>query len=77
MKRLSKHEVNKLTALELKNRLPFEVVSDGEVIAVMIPATDVNKLKANHDVNMTNYTSKSGELRFSKAKQGKGRLSSA
>lgn len=67
MRQISKHDVNKLTAREMKARLPFQVVSDGEVIAVVLPAYDVNKLgqaaKANHDVNKAN------ELRFSKARQ--------
>ena len=72
MRQISKHDVNKLTAREMKARLPFQIVSDGEVIAVVLPAYDVNKLgqatKANHDVN------KASELKFSKAKQAAGKL---
>jgi len=70
MKQITKHDVNKLTAEELKARLPFQMVSDGEVIAVVLPAYDVNKLeppvKASHDVNK--------ELRFSKVRQASGRM---
>ena len=68
MKRLSKHDVNKLTASELVNELPFELTNDNEVIAVVLPICDVNRLeknsKATHDVNK--------ELKFSKGKQAKG-----
>lgn len=53
MRRLSKHDVNKLSVAKLKEMLPFEVVADGEVAFV---AYDVNRLeekpKANHDVNI-------------------------
>jgi len=52
MRRISKHDVNKLSAAKLKEMLPFEVIADGEVIFV---AYDVNKLnpnsKASHDVH--------------------------
>ena len=50
MRRISKHDVNKLSVAKLKAMLPFEVIADGEVIFV---ACDVNKLnpKASHDVN--------------------------
>ena len=52
MRRLSKHDVNKLSVAKLKEMLPFEVVADGEVAFV---AYDVNRLeekpKASHDVN--------------------------
>ena len=67
MKQISKHDVNKLSVIKLKEMLPFEVVADGEVVFV---AYDVNRLestpKATHDVN---------RLRFSKDAQAKGRLS--
>ena len=67
MKQLSKHDVNKLTASELVKEIPFELVSDGKVIAMVC---DVNRLekdsKASHDVN---------RLKFSKDAQAKGRLS--
>lgn len=59
MRQISKHDVNKLTAREVKDRLPFQVVSDGEVIAVVLPTYDVNKANG---------------LRFSKARQVGGRL---
>lgn len=52
MNRLSKHDVNKLSVAKLREMLPFELVADGEVIALV---SDVNRLddkpKANHDVN--------------------------
>ena len=52
MRQLSKHDVNKLTVSELKELLPFELMSDGEAIALV---SDVNilepTLEANHDVN--------------------------
>ena len=55
MKQLSKHDVNKLTAKKIKEALPFELVSDGEVIALVC---DVNKGKLT-------------ELPLSKGKQAK------
>ena len=52
MRQLSKHDVNKLTTSELKELLPFELMSDGEAVALV---SDVNILepipKANYDVN--------------------------
>jgi len=77
MKQLTKHDVNRLTAKELRSRLPFEIVSDGKVIAAVIPVCDVNKLayeqtqgqKPAHDVNKL-------ELPLSKKRQAEGRLSS-
>jgi hypothetical protein len=74
VKQLTKHQLNKLTAKELKDMLPFEITSDGETIAAVIPSCDVNKLqpkletssKPAHDVN---------ELPLSKHKQAQGRLS--
>ena len=72
MKRISKHDVNKLIASELKRKIPFQIISDGEVIAVCVSAYDVNKLgrkpKASPDVN------KAGDLPFSKSRQAQGRL---
>ena len=72
MKHLSKHDVNKLTTNELKKLLPFELISDGEIVAVLVPYHDVNKLrekpKAKHDVN------KLTELRFSKSAQARGHM---
>lgn len=78
MKQLTKHQLNKMTAKELRDMLPFEITSDGETIAVVIPSCDVNKVvnklqpklepspKQAHDVN---------ELPLSKHKQAQGRLS--
>ena len=41
MKQLSKHDVNKLTAKQLQKQLPFQIVSDNEVIAVVLPMKDM------------------------------------
>ena len=84
MQRVSKHDVNKLTTSEIRDRLPFILVSDGEDIALLsdvnrpvqpIASThDVNRLSSDpvpsHDVNkpMT-------ELPLSKKRQASGRLS--
>jgi len=80
---LSKHAVNKLTASELRDKMPFKVVSDGEVVGYFIASYDVNgltasvnklavaKAKPNHDVNKLKEP---GELMFSKNKQAKGRM---
>ena len=66
MKQLTKHDVNKLTASELKDMLPFVITSDGETIAAVIPVCNVNRLEhKGHDVN---------ELPLSKRKQAEGRL---
>ena len=73
MEQISKHDVNKLTASELKRKIPFQIISDGEVIAVCVSAYDVDKLgkksKVRPDVN------KADDLPFSKSRQAKGRLS--
>ena len=73
MRQITKHDVNKLTASQLKAKLPFQIVSNDEIIAVVLPVHDVNKLnqkrEASHDVN------KASELRFSKSKQVSGKLS--
>ena len=83
MKQLTKHDVNRLTAKELRSRLPFEIVSDGKVIAAVIPVCDVNKLayeqtqgqKPAHDVNKLEHPLEHpGELPLSKRKQAQGRL---
>ena len=70
MRQISKHNVNKLTASELKAQLPFQIVSDGEVIAIVMPPHDVNKV-----TDTITMTAKPTELRFSKDRQAKGRLS--
>jgi len=80
MKQLNKHDVNKLTAVELKAKLPFEMISDSDVIAVVLPAYDVNKaefvqfpIKPN---TKTRYRiGKANELRFSKSRQASALLS--
>ena len=85
MRQITKHDVNKLTASQLKAKLPFQIVSDGEIIAVVLPIYDVNKLgqesEAGHDVNKLNQkreashdVNKLGELRFSKSRQVRGKL---
>ena len=43
MKQLTKHAVNKLTAKELVKKLPFQILSDGEVIAVVLPMKDITQ----------------------------------
>jgi len=78
MNRLSKHDVNKLSIAKLREKLPFEVVADGEMVFVAygvnkLPSVplalphDVNRVKnkpkARHDVN------KLTELPLSKKKQ--------
>jgi hypothetical protein len=45
MKQLSKHELNRLTAKELKEKIPFQVTVDNEVIAVVLPMKDLSKFK--------------------------------
>lgn len=68
MKQFTKHQLNKMTAKQLQESIPFLVVSDGEVIAAVIPACDVGKMKPK-DVNK-------GELPLSKNKQARGELAS-
>jgi len=75
--------------MQLKSMLPFQIINDGEVIATVLPVCDVNKLKqqakASHDVNKprpvgkklyepSHDVNKTGELRFSKARQVSGRM---
>ena len=43
MKQLSKHQVNKLTVKELEAKLPFQIVADGKVFAVVLPAKEFSK----------------------------------
>ena len=83
MKQLTKHDVNKLTASELKDILPFVITSDGETIAAVIPVCDVNKLQARlepppelvHNVNRLEHKGHDvNELPLSKRKQAEGRL---
>ena len=69
MNRLSKHDVHKLSTAKLRDKMPFELTSDGEVIAVVY---DVHTtVKANHDVHTTKNIT---ELAFSKRAQASGRL---
>jgi len=63
MKQFSKHDVNKLTAKELQDNLPFQILNDGEVIAVVLPMTDVNILKKK--------TKPDKELPLSKSRQAR------
>lgn len=59
-----------LSEARIKEWMPFQLVSDGVVIAVVTPSCDVRQAtKANHNVSQT------GGLRFSKASQTKGRMS--
>ena len=72
MRQISLHDVHKATKANIGAWLPFQIVSDGEVIATVIPAYDVHKLgdkaKAKHDVH------KGNELKFSKSRQSQGML---
>lgn len=51
MRQISKHDVNKLTAQDLKDKLPFDMISDGEPIARVLPFWDVNKLGSGNKVD--------------------------
>ena len=73
MERLTKHQVNKLTASELKKRLPFQLESDGEVFAVVLPMKDVSKMPSPEIPKLIDNVR---ELPLSKRKQAEGRLSS-
>ena len=68
MKQLSKHQVNKLTAKQLKEALPFEIVADGEVFAIVLPAKEYTKPK------VPETKGKLTELPLSKQKQARGEL---
>ena len=70
MKQLTKHNVNKLTAKEIEERLPFQLVSDGRVFAVVLPMKDVTKTKSRpkHSANVSRTN---GELPLSKQKQAR------
>lgn len=65
-----------LSEAKIKEWLPFQLVCDGRVIAVVIPQHDVAHLalpvrqatKAKQDVRQA------GELKFSKASQTRGRM---
>ena len=66
MKQITKHNVNRLSVVKLREMAPFEITDDGEAVLVVY---DVNKLdgkpKASHDVN------KLTELPYSKGRQAK------
>ena len=54
---------------KFKEWMPCEIVSDGEIIAVLLPYHDVRQAnKAKHDVRQA------GELRFSKSAQARGHM---
>lgn len=69
--------MNRVTARELRQnitealkQMPFELVLDGVVVAVVSNPHDGNQAsKASHDGNQAN------ELRFSKGRQARGGLS--
>ena len=65
MKQLSKHDLNKLTAKELKERLPFQITVDNEVIAVVLPMEDISKF----ELPETPSKGKLEELPLSKSRQ--------
>ena len=77
MRQISLHDVHKGTKANIGAWLPFQIVSDGEVIATVIPAYDVHKLgdkaKAKHDVHKAKANSYR-ELRFSKSRQSAAKL---
>lgn len=56
MNQKSLHDVHKASKANIEAWLPFQIVSDGEVIAEVSSPYDVHKLdekpKANHDVHM-------------------------
>jgi hypothetical protein len=80
MKQLSKHQVNKLTAKELEAKLPFQIVADGKVFAVVLPAKDITKLDSHPKHNVTEVSpllkkvSDLKELPLSKKRQAENRL---
>lgn len=78
MKQLTKHDLNKLTAKELKDMLPFIITSDNEPIAAVIPVCDINKLqpKLESSPKLAHAEGKdvNNELPLSKHKQAQGRL---
>lgn len=76
MKRLSKHDLHKLTAKQLREKAPFVVVSDGEDIVAVVPISDIKKVQKSHDVNREIPRLKENlrELPLSKHKQAQGKL---
>lgn len=84
MKRLSKHDLHKLTAKQLRDKAPFVVVSDGEDIVAVVPISDIKKVQKSHDVNerrshdvnreIPRLKENLRELPLSKHKQAQGRL---
>ena len=75
MKRISKHDVNKLTAKELVKMLPFQILNDGEVIAVVLPMKDVTKTKSRPKHSAVDRSNITKELPLSKQKQARCELS--
>ena len=78
MKQLSKHQLNKMTASEIKEAVPFQLVSDGEVFAVVLAMTEASKIKPPHKIAFLAPEDKMPKLRelpLSKHKQAKGELS--
>ena len=90
MKQLSKHQVNKLTAKEIQKLLPFQILADGEVIAVVLPMQDFKTIRKKDRASMgpskprvaklskppgIKESTKTGtELKFSKQKQAQNLL---
>lgn len=75
MKQLTKHNVNKLTAKELEERLPFQLVADGRVFAVVLPMKDVTKTKSHPKHSAVDQSDIKRELPLSKQKQARCELS--
>jgi hypothetical protein len=74
VKQLSKHELNKLTAKELKEKIPFQVTVDNEVIAVVLPMKDVHLLQQSPKATPKNKQLPSRELPLSKHRQAQNLL---
>jgi hypothetical protein len=68
MKQLSKHELNRLTVKELKEKIPFHIMADGEVFAIVLPAKEVS------EPQFPKRKGKLSELPLSKKRQAENRL---
>ena len=49
MRQITIHNVHKATKADIKAWIPFQIISDGEIIGVVSSPYDVHK--ASHDVN--------------------------
>ena len=60
MKQITLHDVHKATKATIEGWMPFQIVCDGEVIAIVTSPYDVHKPanekpKATHDVHKTKH----------------------